>query len=257
MSFSRALVRPPPATFANGLTHANQGAPNLTFALAQHRTYCQALADCGLAVTTLPADAAFPDSCFVEDTAIITSRGAILMRPGAPSRAGEVESIFTALQRWYADIPRITAPGTVDGGDICEADGHFLIGLSSRTNEEGARQLTGLLEDLGFRASTVDIRGCGSMLHLKTGLSYIGDGRIVLNSEVPRVAALAPYELLAVADDEAYAANCVRVNDRLLVAARYPKFHALLADLGYDLIALDMSEFRKMDGSLTCLSLRF
>lgn len=257
MDFTRALVRPPPPTFATGLTHAHEGKPDLTLALAQHRAYCQALVDCGLALTTLPSDPAFPDSCFVEDPAIITARGAILMRPGAPSRAGEVESIITALQRWYPDIPRIIAPGTADGGDICEADGHFLIGLSSRTNEEGARQLAGLLEDLGYLSSTVDIRGSRTILHLKNGLSYIGDGRIVLNSEVPRVAALAPYELLEVADDEAHAANCIRINDRLLVAARYPKFRALLADLGYDLIALNMSEFRKMDGSLTCLSLRF
>ena len=256
MPYTHALVRPPSSNFADGLTSRDEGAPDIGLALKQHRTYCKALVDCGLEITTLPADPLHPDSTFVEDAAIITARGAIAMRPGAPSRTGEVESIYAALRSWYPDIPRITAPGTVDGGDVCDADGHFLIGLSARTNEEGARQLAGLLEDFGYRANTVDIRGSRTILHLKTGLSYVGDGRIVIISEVPRVEALTPYELIPVADDESYAANCIRINDRLLVAARYPKIHARLAELGYDLIALDLSEFRKMDGSLTCLSLR-
>jgi dimethylargininase len=256
MPFTRALVRPPPATFAAGITHAKEGAPDVALALRQHRAYCQALADCGLEVTTLPADPAYPDSCFVEDPAIITARGAIAAHPGAPSRAGEVESIITALRGWYPDIARIAAPGTLDGGDICEADGHFLIGLSSRTNEEGARQLAEFLETLGYRSSFIDMRNSPRLLHLKTGMTYLGDGRLVLTSEVPVGEALQPYELIVVSEAERYAANCIRVNDRVLIAAGYPKFADTLAGLGYDTLPVEMSEFRKMDGGLSCLSLR-
>lgn len=256
MLFTRALVRPPPATFAAGITHANEGAPDVALALRQHRAYCQALADCGLQVTTLPVDPAYPDSCFVEDPAIITARGAIAAHSGAPSRTGEVESIITALRGWYPDIARIAAPGTLDGGDICEADGHFLIGLSLRTNEEGARQLAEFLETLGYRSSFIDMRNSPRLLHLKTGMTYLGDGRLVLTSDVPVSEALQPYELIVVSEAERYAANCIRINDRVLITAGYPEIADTLAGLGYDTLPVEMSEFRKMDGSLTCLSLR-
>jgi dimethylargininase len=256
MQFTHAIVRPPPATLAAGISHAGEGAPDIALALRQHRCYCQALADCGLEVTTLPADAGYPDSCFVEDTAIVTARGAIATRPGAPSRLGEVDSIITALRAWYPEIARIAAPGTLDGGDVCEADGHFLIGLSSRTNEQGARQLAEFLETLGYRSDFIDTRRSPRLLHLKTGMNYLGDGRLLITPDVPVAEALQPYELIVVPDAERYAANCVRINDRVLIAAGYPEVADTLAGLGYDTLPLEMSEFRKMDGSLTCLSLR-
>lgn len=255
--YTRAIVRPPPPTLADGLTSAGDGAPDVALALAQHAAYCRALVDCGLALTALPADAAHPDSCFVEDTAIVTARGAIATRPGAPSRRGEVDSVAAALQPLYADMARIVAPGTLDGGDVCEADGHFLIGLSARTNEAGARQLSDWLEAIGYRASVVDIRGCQRLLHLKSGMTYLGDGRMVLAPDAPLVDAMRPYELITVAAEERFAANCLRINERVLVAAGAPRLAAAIASHGYDTRLLDLSEFRKMDGALTCLSLRF
>lgn len=257
MHYTRAIVRPPPATFAAGLTSARECVPDLALALAQHRIYCQALVDCGLALIALPADPAYPDSCFVEDPAIITARGAIATRPGAPSRMGEVDSVIAALRDWYTDIARIAAPGTLDGGDVCEAEGHFLIGLSGRTNEDGARQLAEFLEGIGYRSSIVDIRGHRHLLHLKSGLSHIGEGRIVAVSGLPEIEAFRRYERVVVSDAERYAANCVRINDRVLIAAGYPRLAETLSDLGYNTMPVDLSEFRKMDGSLTCLSLRF
>jgi len=243
--------------FASGLTSAREPAPDLALALAQHGVYCQALVGCGLTLTTLPTDPTHPDSCFVEDPAIITARGAIATRPGAPSRLGEVESIIAALRDWYPDIARIVAPGTLDGGDVCEADGHFLIGLSGRTNEDGARQLTGFLESVGYRSSIVDIRGHRHLLHLKSGISYIGEGRIVTALGIAEIGAFRSYERVVVSDAERYAANCIRINDRVLMAAGYPRLAETLAGLGYATVPVDLSEFRKMDGSLTCLSLRF
>ena len=257
MQFTRAIVRPPPPTYAAGIASANAGAPDLPRALAQHQAYCLALEQCRLAVSVLSADAEFPDSCFVEDTAVLTARGAIATRPGAPSRAGEVSSIVAALVPYFSEIACITAPGTVDGGDICEAEGHFLIGLSLRTNDEGARQLAGLLGDIGFPSSFIDIRGSRRLLHLKTGLSYLDDGRMILTSDVPRTAALAPYELIEVPETERYAANCLCLNDKVIIADGYPATRAAIEASGYETLALEMSEYRKMDGGLSCLSLRF
>lgn len=257
MRFTRALLKPPPLSFAQGITTARDGSPDVDKALAQHQAYVAALERCGLAISVLPPEAARPDSCFVEDTAIVTPRGAILARPGAPARQGEVDAIGAALRAWYPDLARVMPPGTVDGGDVCDCDGHFLIGISTRTNEEGARQLAAWLADLGYPSSTLDIRSTRGLLHLKSGLSYLGDGRIVLTREIPASEALSPYEALLVEDAERYAANCLNVNDRILIAAGYPRLAAALERDGYEILPLDMSEFRKMDGGLSCLSLRF
>lgn len=256
MRYMRAIVRPPPATFAAGISTAPACAPDLARALAQHRAYCEALTACGLTLTTLRADPAYPDSCFVEDPAIVTAKGAMVTRPGAPSRTGEADSVASALRSWDPDPVRMTPPGTLDGGDVCQVDGHFLVGLSGRTNEEGARQLTAFLETLGYRSSIVDIRGTDGLLHLKSGMSYLGEDRLVVIPELSRVEALRPYELIVVPDAERYAANCLRINDRVLIAAGHPEFAGTLSGLGYDTLPIDLSEFRKMDGSLTCLSLR-
>lgn len=255
MHYSRAIVRPPPPTFAAGLTGHRGCPPDPALALAQHDRYCQLLIDCGLILTTLPADAAYPDSCFVEDTAIVTARGAIATRPGAPSRVGEVESVVDALRGRFPHIVKIAAPGTLDGGDVCRIEEHFLVGLSARTNEEGARQLAQFLDGLGYGSSVVDIRGHARLLHLKSGVSYVGEGRLVVVEDLAAAAPLRPYERVVVADTERYAANCLRINDRVLIAAGHPLLAEVLSGLGYETVAVDLSEFRKMDGSLTCLSL--
>jgi dimethylargininase len=225
--------------------------------LEQHQKYCEALVACGLALTTLEADLRFPDSTFVEDTAILTARGAFLTRPGALSREGEVDAIRPAVERFYPAAMSIEAPGTVDGGDICEAEDHFFIGLSHRTNEEGARQLAAHLGGLGYSSSMIDVRGMTSILHLKSGVSYIGENTLVVMEEMAENEAFRGYDRVVVSKEESYAANCVRVNDRVLVAAGFPKLSAELRSRGFDPLVLEMSEFQKMDGGLSCLSLRF
>lgn len=257
MHFTRAIVRRPSRTFADGLTTSTLGRPDLDKALVQHATYCAALERCGLALTHLPPDDAFPDSTFVEDPAIVTAKFAILANPGAPSRQGEIASIAAALPRFFDHIACIDAPGTVDGGDICQADDHFFIGLSERTNEEGARQLAALLAQEGFTSSVVDIRGSLKVLHLKTGISYLGDRRIVAMRDIAGHPAFRDHEVIVVAPEEGYAANLLRINDFVILAANFPKIAKTVTDLGHTIVPLDMSEFRKMDGSLSCLSLRF
>ena len=255
--FRRAIVRPPAANFAEGLTTVNLGAPDVPRALDQHARYGEALERCGLALSRLEADPRFPDSTFVEDAAVLTPRGAILTRPGAPSRAGEVAGVEKALSAFFPSFSRIEPPGTVDGGDVCEAGDHFFIGISERTNAEGARQLARQLAQWGYTTSGVDVRGVSGILHLKSGIAAIDEKRLVVMEALADHPAFRGYERLLVNPDETYAANCVRVNDALLVAAGFPRFEASARRLGLEAIVLDMSEFEKMDGGLSCLSLRF
>lgn len=255
--FRHAIARLPGANFIEGLTRVDLGTPSLALALAQHAAYCAALRDCGLEVEVLAADAAHPDACFVEDCAIVLREGAILTRPGAPSRAGEVASLVPALRTHFPDLARIDAPGTLDGGDICDAGRHVFIGVSHRTNEEGAAQLARWLAEVGYTSAIVDIRGLDSILHLKSGIAHLHGDRLLLIDALADHAAFAGYERLRVAPEEAYGANAVQVNEHVLIARGHPRLETRLRELGYATIALDMSEYAKLDGGLSCLSLRF
>jgi dimethylargininase len=255
--FRHAIARLPGANFVQGLTRVDLGPPSLDLALEQHARYCDALRTCGLAVEVLAADPDHPDACFVEDCAIVLDEGAILTRPGAPSRAGEVASLASALRAHYGEPARIQAPATLDGGDICEAGRHVFIGVSHRTNEAGASQLAHWLAALGYGSAIVDIRGIDSILHLKSGIAHLAGDRLLLIDELADHPAFASCERIVVAPDEAYGANAVQVNDRVLIARGHPRLESRLHELGYDAIALDMSEYAKLDGGLSCLSLRF
>jgi dimethylargininase len=253
--FTEAIVRIPARNFAEGLTTIRLGVPRFELVLTQHAEYCAALRGCGLNVTTLEADLDHPDSTFVEDTAVVTARSAILTRPGARSREQEVAAMRPVLQGFFPALMEIETPGTLDGGDICEAGEHFFLGVSQRTNEEGAQQLAAHLASAGFTSEVVDVRGIQSILHLKSGVSYIGDNTLVLIEEMAGI--FPGYERIVAAREESYAANCVQVNDRVLVAAGYPRLIGELRERGFFPLELDMSEFQKMDGGLSCLSLRF
>ena len=256
MTYTHAIVRTPAENFAAGLTTVDLGSPVYETALAQHQAYCQALQACGMALTVLPPDPQHPDSTFVEDAAIVTARCAILTNPEAESRRGEVAGVRTALSPFYDRFYAIMSPGTVDGGDVCEADGHFFIGLSERTNEAGARQLASFLEREGYTASFIPATGIPGLLHLKSGIAYLGEGNLVLIDEFAGMPAFQGYRIVRVSPEEAYAANCLRVNERVLVAEGYPRLCQAIEELGYSTLPVEMSEFQKMDGGLSCLSLR-
>jgi dimethylargininase len=255
--FKNAIVRKPSEKFAEGLTSATLGAPSYEKALQQHAAYCSALERCGLAVTILDADPQHPDSTFVEDAAVLTPTTAILTRPGAKPRSGEVAKLREPLRRYFQNFSEITAPGTLDGGDICEAGAHFFIGISRRTNEAGAKQLAGFLARDGFTSSFVDIRAMKSILHLKSGIAWVGEKDLVVMEEMTAREEFRGFNLIRVSAAETYSANCVRVNDHVLIPAGFPQSAASLQRLGYSLLPLEMSEFQKMDGGLSCLSLRF
>jgi dimethylargininase len=255
--FTHAIVRRPGENFVDGLTSHRGDPPDHARALIQHEAYCNALERCGLQLSVLDPDLAHPDSTFVEDVAVLTRGTAILTRPGAPSRRGEVAAIRPAVEQFFARIHEITAPGTLDGGDICQAGDHFFIGISQRTNEAGAQQLAAFLSAEGYTSSFVDVRGTGGILHLKSGIAWLGDGKLLVAEGLSGREEFRGYSLLRVTPDETYAANCIRVNDALLVPAGYPRAEQALEALGLPVIALETSEFRKMDGGLSCLSLRF
>lgn len=256
MQFANAIVRVPGRSFSQALSAAG-GQPDIAKALEQHSAYRHALAGCGVQVTTMAADESHPDGTFVEDTFVIAERVAIATRPGAKSRLGEVNAVAAAVGEFRAHCERIEPPGTLDGGDICQVDEHFLIGRSARTNEAGAAQLAAILARHGYSSSTIDIRSCPSLLHLKSGITYLGERRFLVASGFPATQALADADRIEVSAAETYAANAVRVNDHILIAAGFPRLAGSLSGLGYRILPLEMSEFAKMDGGLSCLSLRF
>jgi dimethylargininase len=233
------------------------GKPEFNKALNQHQLYSQALEACGLSITILEADPDFPDGVFVEDVAVLTERACILTNPGAASRLGEKELIRPLLKGLFDQLFEITAPGTLDGGDICQAEDHFFIGLSERTNSDGALQLAGFLQSLGFHSSIIDLHGLPGLLHLKSGLAYLGEHNLIIVPELANQPAFAGYRCLLVDPLESYAANCLRLNDTVLIADGFPGTRMTLEQAGYRLAILNMSEFQKMDGGLSCLSLRF
>jgi dimethylargininase len=255
--FTKAIVRPPGSNFAGGLTRVDLGSPQLKRALEQHDAYCKVLESCGVEIVSLPPDEARPDSTFVEDTAILTPRGAVITRPGAESRRGEIEAIQPVLRDHYKEVHFIREPGTVDGGDICEVGEHFFIGISERTNSAGAEQLARVLESWGYSWSLIDIRGTSNILHLKSGLAFLGGNRLFLIDELREFEEFSGYDVVFVNKAEEYAANCLGINGKVLIASGFGETKNKLEQLGYQTIALDMSEFQKMDGGLSCLSLRF
>lgn len=257
MHYKNAIVRPPCINFDQGITSTKLGAPDLSLALEQHHAYCKALETCGVSLVKMEPDTAFPDSTFVEDTAVLACTRAILTRPGAETRRGEVPGIELLLAEHFERLDSIQPPGTLDGGDVCQVDDHYFIGISSRTNADGAQQLASFLARDGFSSSLVNLDSAGGLLHLKSGLAYLGNRQLVMARELEGVASFKGYEIIYVDQDEFYAANCLKVNDFVLVAAGFPKIAARLTSFRYQVLPLDVSEFQKMDGGLSCLSLRF
>jgi dimethylargininase len=255
--FRNAIVRVPGSNFADGLTTSALGTPRYDLAMQQHVAYCEALRQCGLNLAMLPADLAHPDSTFVEDAAVLTPKAAMVTRPGAATRLGEAIAIRGELEKFFPVVHAIEAPGTLDGGDICDAGGHFFLGLSLRSNEEGLRQLAVFLASPGYTSTVIDVRNTRGILHLKSGIAYLGENTLVLWEALAGLPAFAKYERIVVAPEEQYAANCIRVNDRVLVPGGFPKIAAELERRGFHPLPIEVSEFEKMDGGLSCLSLRF
>ena len=252
--FTKALLRKPCRKLVNGLSTAGLGVPDYEKALFQHAAYADALRACGVEPTILAADEKYPDSVFIEDTAVLSEKVAVITRPGTPSRRGEESAVAEALSRFYDHLEYIAAPGTLEGGDVLRAGNRFFIGISARTNEAGARQLAAILNKNGYSATLVPLR---HVLHLKTGIAYLENNRLLAGGEFLEHLLLSGFEIIPVPRVEAYAANSIWVNGRVLVPAGFAKTRQVVAGLGYEVLPVDVSEFRKFDGGLSCLSLRF
>jgi dimethylargininase len=249
--FDRAIVREPGGSVVRGLRTGPE-APRLERILAEHHAYVAALEAAGVSVEVLPALPEYPDSVFVEDPAFVLPEGAILLRPGAPSRFAEPATIAPALRRHFTDVAAVDR-GFVDGGDILILADEILVGLSGRTDRAGARRFCELAGDLGRKARVVEPpRG---LLHLKTGCALIDEEALIA---VPGTAGLFPgHDVLVTPQGEEHAANLIRVNDRILMGAGFPKTAAMLADRGLEVVAIPASEIAKIDAGLSCMSLRW
>ncbi len=252
--FKHAIVKTPGKSYVNGLTTADLGKPDYEKLLEQHDAYVKALKKCGVDVTLLPASEQFPDSTFVEDTAVLTSEFAVITNPGTPSRNGETKEIESVLKNFYHTFYFIQAPGTLEGGDVLQVDNHFYIGLSKRTNKEGARQLKEILDSHGYTGSVVPVN---DYLHLKTGVSYVQKGLMLVTGEFVEHEGFESHEQIIVPPNEDYAANCILVNDYVMMPKGYKETKQKIQEAGHKIIEIEASEFRKQDGGLSCLSLRF
>ena len=255
--FTYALTRFPAKTYSDGITTADLGKPDLDLTIKQHQAYCQALSDAGANVISQPAAPDFPDSVFVEDAAVVTKDFAVITRPGAESRRGEILLIEPALQPYFDQIYHITTPSILDGGDICQAEKHFFIGISDRTNPVGAKQLANILQQNNYTSSEVNIQSAGGLLHLKSGMAYLGENTMLLDERLAEHPSFTEYRKLIVPSNETYAGNCLRFNDVVFVPKGFPKTENLIRQAGFKIVVLDTSEYRKMDGGLSCLSLRW
>ena len=252
--FTKAIVKIPCENMIRGLTSVNLGIPNYLEALVQHQYYINALRKCGLEVTILDANEKYPDSTFVEDTALLTPHCAIITNPGASSRKGEIHEIKKILINFYEMVEEIIEPGTLEAGDVMMVGAHYFIGLSERTNAQGASQLISILNKYGMTGSAVSLK---NVLHLKSGVSYLENNNLLVTGEFKYHPEFQKYNLILIDGEEKYAANSLWINNNVLVPQGFPITKSKIEVLGYQTIEVDVSEFRKLDGGLSCLSLRF
>lgn len=248
-----AIVRPPGPDALRGLTQQTGPPTRLADLGTQHGAYCRLLEALGIALIRLDPLPGFPDAYFVEDTAVVTPEVAVVTRPGAPERQGEEQSVARILGD-YRPLKTIVPPGTLDGGDVMVVGQDVFIGLSGRTNRNGAEQLARILTPFGYACIPV---GVPDGLHLKSGVAPVSRHHLLIKSTWSRLPAFDGYSKLIVDPLEAHACNTLAINGHLIMPAGYPETRRLLEDLGRPVHEVDTRPFRRMDGGLTCLSLRF
>ncbi len=253
--FTSAIVRTPAKSIVEGLTESKAlGAPNYEQAIIQHQSYIDSLKMCGLDVTVLEPCEEYPDSTFLEDVALITPSCAIITRPGAYSRRGEVKEIESVIRNRFNNVKAIEEPGTLEGGDVMMVGNHYYIGLSNRTNLKGAKQIIEILNKYGMSGSTISLN---KMLHLKTGLSFLENNNLIVCGEFINDSRFDQYNSIEIPESESYAANCIWVNEFVIIPLGYPITKEKIRNAGYTVLETDVSEFQKLDGGLSCLSLRY
>lgn len=248
--FTHALVRPPGESFVRAIS--SRALPlDVARARAEHAEYCHALRAAGLTVVELPPDERYPDSCFMQDPALVIGGQAIIGRPGAPSRRGEEVGAALALAAQFP-LAYIKAPGTLEGGDVMPLPGRVLVGLSARTNAAGIDQLGAILAPQNLPVVGVAVE---DRLHLLSGAMYLGDNLLLALPDYADHPAFEGLEVIVVPPEEAYAVNVLALGDRVIVPTGYPRVAALLRAHGFELLPVPTSQFAAADGGVTCLSL--
>lgn len=251
MTTKHALVRSPEKTFSKCISsHPQRHTIDVNRARSQHATYCNVLSELGVDVIHLPPDDEHPDACFVEDTAVIVGQKALIGRMAKASRRGESAAVEEQLKR-YLSIKRVTAPGTLEGGDVIHFPMNLISGITQRTNVAGVIQM----QDW-FNVPITTIHDT-EIIHLKSHVTYLNRNILVATRAYAHNPILDPFEVLVIPDNESYAANTLTINDTVLIPEGHPQTQRMIETTGFNTVALNISEFAKCEGALTCLSLLF
>jgi len=254
-TFSHAIVRYPSHSILDGLRAIDTGAPDFDIFNLHHKLYVEALVSTGASITALPPDEAFPDSVFVEDTALCLPEGAIITRPGAATRRGETRQIAPALTQLYEEILHIKGPGFIEGGDILTTEREILVGLSARTDAVGVSELQSLVARWGYAVRVVNTPP--DILHFKTDCSLLDEETILTTPRLAATGCFEGYRLVHTAEGEDACANTIRFNELLIVPEGFPETTERLLSHGYTVKQVGNSEAAKLDGGMSCMSLRF
>lgn len=253
--FTRAITRRPAANIVDGLRAEDTGTPDLDRMLADHAKYVATLKATGAEVIELPPLEDYPDAVFVEDTALCLPQGAVMMRPGAASRMGEVAEMEPALRKVYDDVRQINGPGHIEGGDILVTGREILVGRSDRTDAAGVAELAEITAEWGHKLREVFTPE--GVLHFKTDCSLLDGETILSTRRLDASGCFKGYRVLHVAVGEEAAANSIRFNQFVLLPAGFPRTAEMLSGAGYEVVEINNSECAKLDGGMSCLSLRF
>jgi dimethylargininase len=246
-----AIVRPVPSSYDHCVRTNNSERIDVELARFQHAQYCKALQKLGLRLVWIERADSLPDSCFVEDTATILGEKAVVCNMRVRSRAPEVVGVAKVLEK-LRQVHYIKPPATIDGGDVLKAEDTIFVGLSTRTDLEAVSQLKQILENTNLQVIPVKVR---NVLHLKSACTYLGKNYVAVSQENLDTAVLSGLRKIVVPKGEEYAADCLVINGTVLMAKGYPKTKKLIAGEGFLVEELEVSEFRKGDGALTCLSI--
>jgi dimethylargininase len=254
--FTHAITRRPAASIVAGLRAVDTGTPSLALMLQHHADYVAALTSTGASVVELDPLEAFPDSVFVEDTALCLPEGAVVMRPGAPSRLGEAAEMAPHLQALFGQVMRISGPDSfIEGGDILVTEAEVLVGRSARTNAAGVAELDRLIAPWGHVVR--EVHTPAGVLHFKTDCSLLDEETILSTQRLDASGCFQGYRVIHVATGEEACANTIRFNDLVLMPAGFPRTRDALVTAGYVVREIGNSECAKLDGGMSCLSLRF
>ena len=252
--FTHAITRAPGPEAVRGLRAVDRGAPDFEILTRHHAAYVAALRATGAEVTELPALPAYPDGLFVEDTALCLPEGAVILRPGAPSRLGEAAEMIRVLAGFFGQVEAVTT-GFIEGGDILWTGREILVGRSARTDPQGIAALARLVAPWGHQVR--ELQTPEGVLHFKTDCALIGPETILATERLAAAGGFAGYRVILAAEGEEAAANAIRFNDKVMLPAGYPRTAERVAAAGFDLVELPNAEAAKLDGGMSCLSLRF